>query len=66
MSVDEELIAQWILREASAEHVTLPVVADDLFGGCFRHDGEGYVFDGDKDEYWVEVTVLKKGDRNDS
>ena len=53
MSVDEELIAQWILREASAEQI-------------IRHDGEGYVFDGDKDEYWVEVTVLKKGDRNDS
>ena len=48
MSIEEELIAQWILREAAAEQI-------------IRHDGEGYVFDGDRNEYWVEVTVLRKG-----
>ena len=48
MSIEEELIAQWILREASAEQI-------------IRHDEKGYVFDGDRNEYWVEVTVLKKG-----
>ena len=53
MSVEEQLVAEWILREASAEQI-------------IRHDGEGYVFAGEQDEYWVEVTVLKKGDRNDS
>ena len=51
MSIEEELIAQWILREASAEQI-------------IRHDGEGYVFDGDRHEYWVEVTVLRKGRAN--
>lgn len=51
MSVEEQLIAEWILREASAEQIV-------------RYDGEGYVFDGDRHEYWVEVTVLKKGARN--
>ena len=53
MSSEEELIAQWILREASGEQI-------------IRRDGEGYVFDGDRNEYWVEVTVLKKGARNDT
>ena len=53
MSVEEELIAQWILQEASAEQI-------------IRHDGEGYVFDGNEHEYWVEVTVLKKGASNDT
>ena len=52
MSIEEELIAQWILREASAEQI-------------IRHDGEGYVFDGNEHEYWVEVTVLRKGQAND-
>ena len=51
VSIEEELIAQWILREASAEQI-------------IRRDGEGYVFDGDRNEYWVEVTVLKKGVRD--
>lgn len=51
MSVEEQLIAQWILQEAAAEQIV-------------RHDGEGYVFDGHEHEYWVEVTVLKKGARN--
>ena len=53
MSIEEQLIAQWILREAAAEQI-------------IRHNGEGYVFDGDRNEYWVEVTVLRKGEKHDS
>ena len=53
MSIEEELIAQWILREAAAEQI-------------IRHDGEGYVFDGNEHEYWVGVTVLRKGANHDA